>query len=468
MINTKKHFHFIGICGIGMSGIAKILLTQGLKVSGCDKNIDPARAQELEKLGCQIGTHQSSICNDASITTIVQTSDVPGTHPEIMQAQSKNIPVLLRAEILAKIMQDKISIAVAGAHGKTTTSSLLAHVLLHAKIDPTVIVGGQMHEIKSNAHAGSSKFLVAESDESDRSFLLLPKTYTIVTNIDREHLNTYHDFDDIKNSFVQFMNNLPKDGCNFICLDDTGIQSVLHRITTPYMTYGTNPQADFSIHNVKLSPDFSEFEVKIKGMDPRLHEDEGILFKVSLPGMHNVLNATGVIAVCLRLGLDSQAIKNGLETFQGVDRRFTLKGISKNHGAIIFDDYGHHPAELQVTFKVAQTKAQAKIIVVFQPQRFSRTKHLWHEFVQTLAYAPIDQLILTDIYPASEAPLPGITSQNLVQEIQKINPDFNVQFIPFGDHGEQILEKLETTLTKNDLLLFQGAGKVNKLADALI
>lgn len=460
MQKNNQHFHFMGICGIGMSGIAKILLTQGFKVSGCDKNIDPQRAQELINLGCQIDHHQSTLCNDASITTLVRTSDIPLNHSEIMQAQVKNIPIRLRAEILANIMQEKISIAVAGAHGKTTTSSLLAHVLLHAKVDPTVVVGGHMHEINSNAHAGSSKFLVAESDESDRSFLLLPKTYTIVTNIDREHLNTYQDFDDIKNAFVQFMNNVPKDGCNFVCLDDVGIQSVLHRIKTPFISYGTNPQSNFFIHNIKLSPDFSKFDVKIK--------EKTTSFKVLLPGMHNVLNATGVIAVCLRLGLDLQAIKNGLETFQGVDRRFTLKGISKNHGAVIFDDYGHHPTEIEVTFKVAQAKAQGKIIVVFQPQRFSRTKHLWNEFVETLAHAPIDQLILTDIYAASEAPVDGITSQNLVTEIQKTNPKLNVCFIPFGDHGEQILIKLEQILAKNDLLLFQGAGKVNKLADTLI
>lgn len=457
MFKNNEHFHFMGICGIGMSGIAKILLSQGIKVSGCDKNIDPQRAQELLNLGCKIDTHQSSVCHDASITTIVRTSDVQLNHPEIIQALARNIPVRLRAEILASIMQEKISVAVAGAHGKTTTSSLLAHVLLHANIDPTVIVGGHMHELNSNAHAGSGKYLVAESDESDRSFLLLPKTYTIVTNVDREHLNTYQDFDDIKNAFVQFMNTLPSDGCNFICIDDSGITSILDRITTPYLTYGTTPSADFYIHNVKLSPDFSEFEIKNVGT-----------FKVLLPGMHNVLNATGVIAVCLRLGLDLQAIKNGLETFQGVDRRFTLKGVSKDHGAMIFDDYGHHPREIEVTFKVAQAKAKGKIIVVFQPQRFSRTKHLWNEFIQTLAFAPIDQLILTDIYAASEAPIDGITSQNLVAEIQKINPAFNVCFIPFGDHGEQILKTLEASLAKNDLLLFQGAGKVNKLADKLI
>ncbi len=457
MAKNNKHFHFMGICGIGMSGIAKILLTQGFKISGCDKNIDPKRAQELLKLGCKIDTHQSTLCNDLSITTIVRTSDITLNHPEIVNAQSKNISIHLRAEILTQIMQAKTSIAIAGAHGKTTTSSLLSHVFLQAKLDPTIIVGGHMNELNSNAHAGSGEFLIAESDESDRSFLLLPKKYTIVTNIDREHLNTYTDFDDIKNSFVQFINNLEPDGCNFICLDDTGIQSVIHGIKTSFKTYGTTSNADFYIHNIKLSSDFSEFEVNNLG-----------LFKVLLPGLHNVLNATGVIAVSLQAGLDLESIKNGLQTFQGVDRRFTFKGLSKNHGAMIFDDYGHHPKEIEVTFKVAKAKAVGKIVTVFQPQRFSRTLHLWNEFIQTLAQAPIDQLILTDIFPASETPVEGITSQNLVKEIQKLNPQLKVSFIPFGDHGEQILTHLEANLNKNDLLLLQGAGKINKLAQYLL
>ena len=462
MLNDNQHFHFIGICGIGMSGIAKILLQQGFKVSGCDAQIDEQRATELQSLGCMISTHQSPNCHNPAISTLIRSSDVPLTHPEIVRAEQKNITIRLRAEILAKIMQEKISIAVAGAHGKTTTTSLLAHVLLQAHAHPTIIVGGHMHEINSNAQLGSGKFLVAESDESDRSFLLLPKTYSIVTNIDREHLNTYKDFAEIQQTFVQFLNQLPTDGCNVICLDDPGIQSILPKIETPFLTYGTTPQADFYIHNIKLFPDFSEFEVK------RMDQQSLGVFKVSLPGMHNVLNASGVIALCLQLGIDLQAIKNGLQSFQGVDRRFTRKGISKNQGAIIFDDYGHHPRELAVTFQVAQTKAQGKIVVIFQPQRFSRTKHLWDDFVQTLAHAPIDHLILTDIYAASEPAVAGITSQNLALAIQTCNPKAQVQFIPFGDHGEQILQTLDDLLEKDDLVLFQGAGKVNKLIKYLL
>ena len=470
MLKNNQHFHFIGICGIGMSGIAKILRLQGFKVSGCDQNIDPERSQELLNLGCLIDAHQSNLCSDPSITTIVLTSDVKPDHPEIIQAQLKNIPIRRRAEILANIMQEKISIAVAGAHGKTTTSSLMAHVLLDAKVDPTIIVGGQMHELNSNAHAGTGNFLVAESDESDRSFLLLCKKYSIVTNIDREHLNTYKDFDDIKTTFVQFINTIPTDGCNFVCIDDAGVQSILGKINKPVKTYGTQENADFFIHNVKLLADFSEFQITENIHSPLQKDKKKDLgsFKVLLPGIHNVLNATAVIATCLELGLDAQAIKNGLETFQGVDRRFTFKGLTKNHGALIFDDYGHHPTEIAATLKVAQAKTQGKITMVFQPQRFSRTMHLWNEFIQTLAHAPVDQLILTEIYPASEQPIDGISSQNMVQEIQKINPNLNISFIPFGQKGASILATLEATLKHNDLLLFQGAGKVNKLISKLI
>jgi UDP-N-acetylmuramate--alanine ligase len=462
---TKKntHLHFIGICGIGMSGIAKILLQTGHKVSGCDSSIDPERANELQNLGCAVNPHQSKSCFDASITGIVKSSDVANSHPEIIAANKRNIPVHLRAEILAKIMSTKTSIAVAGAHGKTTTSSLLAHVLLFAKLDPTIIVGGHIHQLASNAHAGSGEFLVAESDESDRSFLLLPKKFTIVTNIDREHLNTYQDFNDIKKTFVQFINQLPSDGCNIICADDLGIQTVRNQITTPCISYGTTTTADFYIQNVQLLANFSTFELT----DTRTNQDLGT-FKVSLPGMHNVLNSTGVIALCLKLGVNPETIKNALETFQGVDRRFTFKGLSKSCGAQIFDDYGHHPTEIQATLKVAQTKALKKIIMVFQPQRYSRTKHLWSDFVQVLAQAPINQLIITDIFPANETPVDGITSQNMVQEILKLNPQAQVCYIPFEKDGQLILNRLDKIMAQDDLVLFQGAGKVNKLIPYLL
>jgi len=463
MFSKNTHVHFMGICGIGMSGIAKILLQQGYQVSGCDKNIDPQRAIELQQLGCKIDTHQSVLCSDPSITMLARSSDVPLSHPEIIAAQQRNVPIQLRAQILAEIMRMKTSITIAGAHGKTTTSSLLAHTLLTAKQDPTIVVGGHMHELNSNAHSGSGELLVAEADESDRSFLLLPKKYSIVTNINREHLNTYRDFDDIKQTFIQFMNQLPDDGLTILCIDDAGIQAVTAQLTKPYISYGTTQQADFYIHDIILKPDFSTFKLT----DTRTHHDLGT-WTVSLPGLHNVLNATSIIALCLHLNIAAQAIKDGISTFKGVDRRFTFKGISKAHGAEMFDDYGHHPREIQVTLDVAQTKAKGKVVVVFQPQRFSRTMTLWDDFIQILAHGPYDQLIITDIFAANEQPIEGITSPNLIAAICKANPHANVCHIPFADNGTAIIHQLDQILQPNDLLLFLGAGKVNTLAQKLL
>jgi UDP-N-acetylmuramate--alanine ligase len=469
-MNTQKpHFHFIGICGIGMSGIAKILLQQGFTVSGCDAALDPQRTIELEKLGCKLGNHATAHCHNPAITTLVYSSDIAQDHPELVQAKNKNLTIQHRAQVLAAIMQQKNSIAIAGAHGKTTTTALMAHILLCAQLQPTIMIGGHMHSMNSNAQAGAGTLMVAEADESDRSFLLLPKQYTIVTNIDREHLNTYTDFDDIKNDFVQFMNSTQN--LNIICLDDPGIQSVLARIKQPVLTYGTTSPADVIIKNVELFAEHSLFELQKSGTSLGT-------FELSLPGMHNVYNATGVIALALELGIQSNTIKNALKTFQGVDRRFTFKGISKKHLALIYDDYGHHPRELEVTIAVAQKKVTKscqtpagtpnKIIMVFQPQRFSRTQHLWSDFVRVLSQAPIDHLIITDIYPANEKSVEGITSQNLVSDIQKNHPKVQVCYIPFDDYGKMILQKLDEIAQKDDLILFQGAGKVNKLAKELI
>lgn len=462
-MKTSNHFHFIGICGIGMSGIAKILLQQGFQVSGCDQNQDPQRTTELEQLGCLITHHQSSQCSNPTITTVVRSSDVPLTHPEIIQAQQKNITIKHRAEILAHLMSQKNSIAIAGAHGKTTTTALMAHVLLEANLHPSIMVGGHVHALNSNAQHGTGSFMVSEADESDRSFLLLPKKYSIVTNIDREHLNTYQNFDDIKQSFIQFLNTTNSNGCNFICIDDPGIQSITSQITYPYQTYGFDQNADFQIKNIRLHHDHSIFNVHIKKTNQTLQD-----IQVSLPGKHNILNATGVIGLSLTLGVDENTLKNALKSFQGVDRRFTFKGHHKSTQALIYDDYGHHPTELQVTLEVVQNKPQNKIIMVFQPQRYSRTMHLWNEFVQVLAHANIDHLIITDIYPANELPVTGIDSQHLVAAIKHLNPTNPAQYIPFGQDGTLIVDFLNHHTQTNDLILFQGAGKVNKLICKLL
>ncbi|HSW76756.1 MAG TPA: UDP-N-acetylmuramate--L-alanine ligase [Candidatus Saccharimonadales bacterium] len=464
MYRGNEHIHFMGIGGIGMSGIAKILIKQGYRVSGCDSLIDQTAIKELKDLGCIIApAHQHEICNDLSINILVHTSAILKTNPEIIAAQRRGIPVIARAMMLAEIMRTKYCIAVAGSHGKTTTSSLLSHLLVQAQLDPTIVVGGYIHSIGSNAVYGQGSLLVAEADESDRSFLLLPKTFSIVTNIDLEHLETYQDFTDIKNTFVQFMNQIPLYGCNVICIDDAGIQEIIPQLQVPYITYGTHDQADFQARNIVLLPDGTTFDIFDKKKN---HIIDTIA--IPLPGIHNVLNALGVITLALHVGIPPKTIKNALGSFTGVDRRFTSKGITKRHGALIFDDYGHHPLEVHHTLEIARKKAPEKLVVVFQPHRFTRTKHLWTDFVHLFATHAIDELIITDIFPASEQPIEGITSQRLVAEIKARNPALSIFYYPFETDGSAIIQHLHNVLQKNDLVLLQGAGKANKIAKDLL
>ena len=462
MFDKHTHFHFIGICGIGMSGIAKILLQQNYKVSGCDKNLDPIRVNELKKLGCIINHHQSQACSDSSINIIVRSSDIFLTHPEIIAAKNKNISIKLRAEILADIMQEhNNSIAIAGSHGKTTTSSLLSHILLQTDLNPTIIVGGHIHNINSNAEYRNKNYLVAEADESDKSFLFLPKKFTITTNIDQEHLGVYKDLEDIKNNFLKFINTTTQDGLNILCIDNSEVKSIIPQINTKYKTYGISNQATFQIKNIKLE----EFKSSFTIFNNESKTDLGT-WSVNLPGHHNVLNATSTIILGLHLGLTPLIIQKGLNSFQGVDRRFTLKGISKN-GALIYDDYAHHPTEIKATLPVARKIAKNKLIVIFQPQRYSRTKHLWNEFIDSFATSIIDELIITDIYPANEPSIPGISSLNMVKQIKDLNSNLSITYLPFTENGQKIIDLITLKSNKNDLILFLGAGKINQLISSI-
>lgn len=463
MLAQKKHIHFIGISGIGMSGIAKILKQQGHAVSGCDSGIDQKHIEELQSLGCTISTqHQSTLCNDATIDTVVYTNSLPSDHPELRNAREKKITLLHRAQMLALLMSEKTAIAVAGSHGKTSTTSLIGQILLQAQYDPTIIIGGHAHSIQSNAYYGKSKYLVAESDESDRSFLYLPKTYSIATNIDLEHLETYKDFDDIKNTFLTFLNNTPIDGKAILCIDDMGIQSIMHAIKAPHTTYGQSAQADIQAKNICLQADSSTFDIYQKSTNEML----GSIY-LSQPGLHYVLNATGAIALALQINVPFIAIQQALATFAGVDRRFSYCGISTLHKAHIFDDYGHHPLEIYYALQIARKKATQKLIVVFQPHRFTRTKFLWNDFIETFAQAPIDTLIITDIFPASEQPIESINSERLVQELKKQCPQKQILYYPADLEMIEIQALLNQILQKDDLLLLLGAGKVNKLAKKL-
>ncbi len=460
----KSHFHFVGINGIGMSGIAKILHMQGHIISGCDLANDTANIQELTNAKCKISNqHGSAICNDDSISTVVYSSDILYNNPELARARSKGIKTIQRAAILAEIMRTKFSIGVAGSHGKTTTTSIIGHILVQAQSDPTIIVGGIMQNIKNNARYGTGKYLVAEADESDRSHLLLPTALTILTNIDFEHVNIYKNLAEVIETFTIFLNQLPFYGKAIICLDDTNIVGILPNITSSIITYGTADQADIQAKNIILNPSSSSFDI----IDNRIQKNLGSI-TIDMPSIYNVLNTTAAIATALELEVSFPVIAQALESFGGIDRRFTYKGIMKSPTVEIFDDYGHHPTEIHHSLITARRKTKNKLIVVFQPQRYTRTFHLWNEFITTFKTADIDHLIITDIATANEPAIENITGERLAQEIAQNNPLYPVQYIPFQQDLKDIKNSILKITSDNDLLLLLGAGKVNKLAEKLI
>lgn len=465
MLSKNNHIHFIGISGIGMSGIAKILRQNGYIVSGCDISVDSKYLQELKDLGCVIAPcHQHTICQDPSISYIVHTTDIPLHHPELLDAKNKNIPIVHRATMLAEIMRTKFCIAVAGSHGKTTTTSLMTHLLLKLQADPTFVIGGHLNSLSTNANSGHGPLLIAETDESDRSFLKLPKAWSIVTNIDLEHLETYKDFDDVQKSFIQFINQIPFYGCSILCLDDQGIQSALPQITTPYITYGQHQNANILIKNVELHDDYSTFDI----IDQR-NSTHITNIKTPLLGIHNVLNTTSVIAMTLQLGFNNtEQIKDAITSFTGVDRRFTIKGVSKQHQALIIDDYGHHPEEIRNIILTARRKTKKQLCMVFQPHRHTRTYHLWNDFIRVLSSPDLDHLIITDIFAKGEQAVEGYTSQKMVEEITSVNPSIKAIYLPLQQDGQAILAYLDTILQPEDILLLQGAGKINQLAPQIL
>jgi len=460
MYHKKSHIHFVGIGGIGMSGIAKILKHQGYIISGCDVDIEQKNIKELQKIGCQISVgHNSEKCNDNTIDVLVYSSAVKNSNPEIISAQKKGIPTIPRALMLAELMRTKYSIAISGAHGKTTTTSIISHILIEAKMDPTIIIGGHLKNISENAQLGKGDFLVAETDESDKSLLHLYPTLALLTNIDLEHLETYKDLEDIKNTFKQFLNNIPFYGKAFVCIDDPGIQSILPIPHIKIIKYGINNEADVQAKNIELFANFSTYDVFKK---------EKYLGKVqiNMPGIHNVYNSLGAIALCIDLEIDSEIILAALKTFKGVERRFSYHGTFK--GAEIFDDYGHHPNEILNTLSVAQKRKKRNLHIVFQPHRYSRTERLWNQFIDVFSNNTGENLIITDIYPASEKPIDGISSQKLVEELKLKNPTANITYLPLDNDFNGIIKKLDSILKEDDLLLLLGAGKVNTIASKLI
>ena len=452
MYLKKYHIHFVGIGGIGMSGIAELLLNLGYKVSGSDVSSSDL-TRRLQSLGGVIYEgHAAKQIKGADV--VVTSAAIVSDNPEVIAAAQASIPVIPRAEMLAELMRLKYSIAIAGAHGKTSTTSLVAAVLDKGGLDPTVVIGGKLKSIGINALLGEGDFIVAEADESDGSFLKMSPTIAVVTNIDREHLDFYKDLNHIKEVFLSFIDRIPFYGLAVLCLDDEPIQDIIPKIKKRFTTYGVSSQADIQANNIESKGLTSRFAVK------HLGEHLGEI-SLNLPGIHNVYNAMASIAVGLELCIDFEVIKSALETVQGVQRRLEIKGIARD--ITVVDDYGHHPTEIKVTLQAAKESwPDRRIVVVFQPHRYSRTQALFDDF--TRSFYQSDMLVVLPIYAASEKAIKGVDSQLLFEEI-RAHGHKNVVFMPSFTAA---VSHLKQTLTPGDILLTLGAGDVYKLGETLL
>jgi UDP-N-acetylmuramate--alanine ligase len=452
MFLKPQHVHFVGIGGIGMSGIAEVLLSLGYQVSGSDLRAS-AITDRLQKLGARIyAGHEAS--NVAGAKAVVVTSAVDQSNPEIMEARRLQIPIIPRGEMLAELMRLKFGIAIAGSHGKTTTTSMVAAILNAAGLDPTVVVGGRVAAMGgSNARIGKSQLLIVESDESDGSFLKLAPIIAVVTNIDREHLDHYAGIEDIRLAFTDFVNKVPFYGAVILCMEDPNIQKIFPEIRRRTITYGRTAQVDLEIGEVKLQANGSEFRIDRNGSP--LGQ-----FHLNVPGIHNVLNATAALAVGLEMELKPEQIREGLAQFSGVDRRFTVRGVER--GITVVDDYGHHPTEIKATLAAARLSPFNHIRVLFQPHRFTRTKHLLDDF--GTAFHQADDVYLLDIYAASEEEIAGVSGEVLAEKLRSYGHR-SVHFVPTLNEG---IEAIAAAAEPGDLVITLGAGTVSQAADRIL
>jgi len=449
MFTTSQHAHFIGIGGIGMSGIAEILLNLGVEVSGSDLRRG-AVTDRLASLGATIYEgHDASNVGDA--TVVVTSSAVSPLNPEVLEAHARKIPVIQRAEMLAELMRLKYGIAIAGMHGKTTTTSMVASVLAAGGLDPTVVVGGRVDALGSNARLGTTQYLVAEADESDRSFLKLSPILAVVTNLDREHMDCYRDMADVERAFLDFMDKVPFYGAVTACVDNALLKAILPRARRRVFTYGVAEEADYRVEFLDAAPGrFVRFVV---------HTEKGPLgpFELHVPGRHNVLNATAAVAIACQLGVSEDKIAEGLSHFRGVDRRFQLRGVMR--GVTVVDDYGHHPTEIRATLAAARECGYKRVHVVFQPHRYTRTLDLLDQFAG--AFTDADTVAVLPIYAASEEPIPGVTAEALQARIEgpltQFVPDFAVA-----------VALVAAQASEGDLILTLGAGNVSQLAPLIL
>ncbi|MBW2283162.1 MAG: UDP-N-acetylmuramate--L-alanine ligase, partial [Deltaproteobacteria bacterium] len=433
-----KHIHFVGIGGIGMSGIAELLINLGYQVSGSDLK-DSAVTDRLAALGARIFKGHGA-ANVEGADVVVYSSAVPVENPEVAAAKEKSVPVIPRAEMLAELMRLKFGVAIAGAHGKTSTTSMVASILTRGRLDPTVVIGGRLDIWGgSNAKLGQGEVLVAEADESDGSFLALTPTIVVVTNIDREHMDHYRDMAAVREAFVTFINKVPFYGTAILCLDNEEIQGIIPRLKKRYITYGMNPQADLVGMNLKKSRTGVRFEAAYGGRS--LGE-----FSVGMPGEHNVANALAAMAVGIELDLDIPVIKEGLGELGGLARRLERKGEAG--GVLVMDDYGHHPTEIMATLKAAkETWDDRRLVVLFQPHRYTRTKGLFDRFV--ISFNDADILLVTPVYPAGESPLEGVSGERLAHGIK----EHGHKEVVFTRGLDEAVSTLLSTVREGDLVM---------------
>lgn len=455
-MGRMKHIHFIGIGGAGMCGIAEVLHDEGYTITGSDLTLNKV-VQRLQTLGIKVSIgHHANHVQDADV--VVRSTAVQEDNPELIAARAQMIPIIPRAAMLAELMRFRYGIAVAGTHGKTTTTSLVSSILTEGGLDPSYVIGGKLNRSGHNAQLGKSSYFVAEADESDASFLFLKPMMAIVTNIDADHMSTYNnDFENLKSTFIEFLHHLPFYGLAILCIDDPVIRDILPFIERSKATYGFNEAASYRAINWSQEELISVFTV----IRPNPHKPLSI--RLPYPGTHNVLNALASIVVATELGVSDEAICKGLANFLGVGRRFQLLGeVQFDAGkALIIDDYGHHPNEISATIEAfRQAWPNRRLVHVFQPHRYSRTQDLFQDFVKVLSLA--DELLLLDIYPAGEEPIPGINSQVLIERISQTTG--RAQLIS----TQNLSDKLNQLVTNGCAVLMQGAGNISQLAQNLI
>src|SRR5918912_3009452 len=454
MFHRIRHVHLVGIGGIGMSGIAEVLCNLGFRVSGSDLKRS-AVTERLEGMGVEVHEgHRAEFVGDAQV--VVRSTAVRDDNPEVLAARERSVPVIPRAEMLAELMGSKQdTVAVAGSHGKTTTTSMVGTVLGGAGLDPTVVVGGVVGAFGSNARLGKSDLMVVEADESDRSFLMLTPTFAVVTNIDREHMDYYRDMDDMRDCFANFVNKVPFYGAAVLCLDDPHVQAVIPRVKRRRITYGLSAQADISAHAIRFDQPFGSTFTVWQGAQA--------VGQVTLqvPGLHNVYNALAAVAIGFELGVEFDVIAQALASYTGVNRRFQFKGEAG--GVLVVDDYGHHPTEVRATLAAAKVGSKGRrMIVLFQPHRYTRTRDQMDEFARSFNNA--DVLLVTDIYAASEDPLPGVTAETLTDAIKS----YGHKSAAYVGALDTAVKALLSEARPGDMVVTLGAGNVYQAAEQLV